>query len=161
MRIKAPRERFAPTEDELKAWLEDIDAIMASDGLEDAMRALACVTNSRTRLDRASREACRKALDWMQTMKSDLESIRAIEYQTGCADSDGKIVKGTERPMYMVYNRRTVSDEDAMAILDAGHQDTDPRVVSLWPSQALSLFPALGEKSEEDEGKEETGAAPV
>lgn len=157
MEKKAPTEKFAPGKADIAAWNEDIDRLSASDGLDDVMKTFACIVDhfEENHMDRLLCKTYRKALDWLATLKKDLSSFRAVEYETGCADSDGNLVPGTSHAMYMVYNTNTVSDGEASEILSSGRADIDPRVAVLWPSQAMALFPGL--KNQPEDGAEEPG----
>lgn len=149
---KKPSARFAPSRQELDEWNGRINELQNGEGLDACMQVLACIVDhyDTMRMDHLQCVIYHRALDWLATLKKDLEAFRIIEYENACADSDGRRVPGTERAMYMVYNTNIVSDEDAEKILASGRQDMDPRVVILWPSQAKALFPALREGSEED-----------
>ncbi len=160
-----PCAEFRPSPEDIKAWNGDLDAITDKEDLDSVMKSLASIADEYDRLgmDRLQCTIYHKALDWLQSLKGRLEeavatldAVRVIEYTSCCANSDGKPVRGTERPMYMVYNRRVIGDADAEEILKQGRQDLDPRVVVLWPSQAFALFPKLKEDYEREDGNAET-----
>ena len=161
--FKEPTEKFGPSREELDRWGADINRLRLNSDLDSVMRELACIYDwyRRDGVDHLQQKAYRKALDWLQTLKSRLEdanrklgAIKALEYTDGCGDSDGKLVPGTEQTKIMLYNTDVISDQHAEGVLDAGLQDLDPRVVVLWPSQAAALFPGLG-RGEKDKDEEE------
>lgn len=153
-----PSERFRPDKADIGVWNSQLDEITQEDGLDSVMRSLASIVDEydTSKMDRLQCAVYHKALDWLQTLKtqverlgSELGAVKAIAYQTGCGNSDGELVKGTEHDMVMFYNTAVISDEDAAKILDQGRQDMDPRVVVLWPQQAVALFPKLHENDPE------------
>lgn len=149
---KKPSARFAPSRRELDEWNGRIDELQNDEGLDACMQVLACIVDhyDTMKMDHLQCVIYHRALDWLATLRKDLEAFRVIEYEDACADSDGDRVPGTERPMYMAYNTNVVTDEEARGIIGKGRHETDPRVVVLWPSQAEALFPALRERPEED-----------
>lgn len=151
-----PSVRFRPSRGELDEWNGRIDELQNDEGLDACMQVLACIVDhyDTMKMDHLQCVIYHRALDWLATLRKDLEAFRVIEYEDACADSDGVRVPGTERAMYMAYNTNVVTDEEARGIIGKGRHETDPRVVVLWPSQAEALFPALRERPEED-GKDE------
>lgn len=149
---KKPSARFAPSRLELDEWNGRINELQNDEGLDACMQVLACIVDhyDTMKMDHLQCVIYHRALDWLATLKRDLEAFRVIEYEDACADSDGRRVPGTEHAMYMAYNTNVVTDEEAHEIIGKGRHETDPRVVVLWPSQAAALFPALREGSEED-----------
>lgn len=83
------------------------------------------------------------ALYWLKELKRKLDSIELIEYETAICPSSGAPPLSIKSKKYLCYNTAVVSEAEAMAILAKGEQDSDPRVVDLWPKQAVSLFPDL------------------
>lgn len=161
-----PSERFRPDKADIEAWNGRIDEMAESEDLESVMRSLASIVNEYDdhNMDRLQCGIYHKALDWLQTLKTQVDglrgklgAVRAIQYTSRMANSDGEPVSGTERIMYLFYNRNTISDKDAETVLDRGDPELDPRVVVMWPSQAAALFPDLCEaKEEDDERQDET-----
>lgn len=95
----------------------------------------------------SQRDIIMDALYWLKELRRKLESIKTIEYETGLCTSDGTPVPTTRIRKYMFYNTAVISDDDAAVILDKGLQDSDSRVVDLWPQQAVALFPNLLQKN--------------
>lgn len=114
-------------------------------------------------LDWKDAVAVKRALDWLLSLKKRLDesnkklgAVKAVPFTSGCADSDGKIVPGTEVAKLMFYNTDVISDDGAMKLLSDGRQELDPRVVVLWPQEAVALFPALHDADEKGEdGKDD------
>lgn len=76
-------------------------------------------------------------------MKHKLDGIKAIEYESCLCTSDNTPVHIPQIKKYMLYNTAVINDQDAAAVLEQGLQETDARVVDLWPQQAAALFPDL------------------
>lgn len=147
-----PSERFLPAPGEIGSWGKDLAAEAGQGSLDSVMKSLAAVADGygTNGTDRLQHDICYAALDWLQTLKTKLAgaeerlgAVRVIEYQSCMGNSDGEPIEGTERTMYLVYNRSVISDEAAERVLDKGDPDLDPRVVVLWPSQAIAMFPNL------------------
>ena len=140
----SPSERFRPGKAEIEQWNGQLDEMTQKEDLESVMRSLASIVDEydTRKMDRLQCAVYHRALDWLQTLKNldtELGSVRAIEYTSRMAKSDGEPVAGTERTMCLFYNSGVISDADANAILDKGDPELDPRVVVLWPSQAAAL----------------------
>lgn len=162
-----PSGQFRPTWEETDAWGKDLDSLAKSDeSLDNAMKALAAIAagHGTGRLDSLQRMICRNAMDWLQSLKVRLETanetygaVRILEYSTCTANSDGEPIEETRHDMCLVYNRNTISDEDAEDLLRQDRHTLDDRVLVLWPGQVAALFPDRKTIAEEDEdaGKRE------
>lgn len=106
--------------------------------LDDTMRLLSCMTQDGG--SAAGSAIISDALSWLETLKSKLDSVKAVEYEI--------------RPMtrYMLYNTHTISESEADKILRRDMQDEDRRVVDLSQTQAFSLFPDLRPDGVKDGG---------
>lgn len=83
------------------------------------------------------------ALYWIKELKHKLDSIELIEYETAVYPSHVTSFSSLKSTKYLCYNTAVVSETEAMTVLEKGEQDSDPRVVDLWPQQAAALFPDL------------------
>lgn len=148
---KEPGMKFAPSRAELDEWNKQINELLRDAGLDACMKALACIVDEydTRRMDRIQCEVYHRALDWLATLKSQLEAFKAVPYESAIADSDGKPVPGTAHTRYMVYNTAVIGDADAEKLLRQGRQDLDRRVADLWPEQAFALFPGLRQENQE------------
>lgn len=145
-----PELSFRPDRSSLDKWNHEIGELTAQESLSATMKALACIVDEyeSRKMDHIQCIVYQRALDWLATLKDRLSQFKAIEYRSGSADSDGRLVPGTEYVKCMAYNTKVISDEDAEEVLRQGLQSMDDRVVDLWPSQARALFPDLAEKPE-------------
>lgn len=159
-----PNTAFTPSRDDLDAWNGDIDHICFGKDLDSCMRALACIVDEYDSKD-MDRLMCRTyhlALDWLQTLKDRLEhanrtmgAIHGFQFSSVCASSDGEPVPGTRRPLYMMYNTESITDEEAEKLFTGMHSpDLDDRVVVMRPAQAKALFPAMCNRYEKEESED-------
>lgn len=66
-------------------------------------------------------------------------NFRRIDFQTGCANSDGKLVKGTERDVTILFNKTVISGDEVRELIRSGKYKFDSRVVVTTPVQADNL----------------------
>lgn len=62
--------------------------------------------------------------------------IKRIDFEVGCATSDGEMVKGTERGVTVLYNKTRISEEEVRSLISSGNYEWDTRVVVTTPAQA-------------------------
>lgn len=140
-----PDVKFAPSRAELDAWNTQAGELQSDESLGACMKLLACIVDEydAKQMDRLPCLVYHRALNWLATLKARLESFKAVAYESCLSDSDGKPIPGTGYGKYMVYNTAVIGDAEAEKLLQQGRQDTDRRVVDLWPEQAFALFPSL------------------
>lgn len=68
-----------------------------------------------------------------------MNNIMRIDFEVGCANSDGKIVKGTERGVCVLYNKTVITSKEVKRLIDSGEYEYDSRVVVTTPIQADNL----------------------
>lgn len=158
-----PTEVFAPSGSDIAEWNGRIDQLRSSDDLDSAMKSLAYLVDELTafQINYEQRNCCRKALDWLQSLKTRLErandamqSIQGIELVTCCSDADGNPVPYTAHTELVMFNTRTISESEVDELIQSGRISFDPRVVMMQPSQAKSLFPDMCVSDKEDTAHE-------
>lgn len=68
-----------------------------------------------------------------------MENVRRADFQVGLADSHGKPIEDTLRKVVIMWNRVTISDEEALELINSGRYEYDERVVVMTPKQADNL----------------------
>lgn len=68
-----------------------------------------------------------------------MNNVMRIDFEVGCANSDGKIVKGTERGVCILYNKTVITYEEVCELIDSGEYEWDSRIVVTTPTQANNL----------------------
>lgn len=158
-----PTEVFAPSGSDIAEWNGRIDELRRDDGLDSVMKNLACLADELAafQINYEQRSCCRKALDWLQTLKARLEkasdkmqSIKGIELVTCCSDSDGNPVPYTTHTEVLMFNAKTISESEIEELIQSGRVDFDPRVVMMQQSQAANLFPDMYVSDKEDTDNE-------
>ena len=65
--------------------------------------------------------------------------VMRIEFEIGCANSDGEIVKGTERDVCILYNETVITEDEVRELIYSGGYKYDSRIVVTTPIQADNL----------------------
>lgn len=65
--------------------------------------------------------------------------VMRMEFQTGCATSDGEFIKGTERDVCILYNETVITEDEVAELILTGKYQYDSRVVVTTPIQADNL----------------------
>lgn len=68
-----------------------------------------------------------------------MKNVMRIDFETGCAGSDGKVVKGTERSVTILWNKTVISEEEVLDLISSGSYEYDDRIVVTTPTQADNL----------------------
>ena len=68
-----------------------------------------------------------------------MNNIMRIDFEVGCANSGGKIVKGTKRGVCVLYNKTVITSKEVKRLIDSGEYEYDSRVVVTTPIQADNL----------------------
>lgn len=68
-----------------------------------------------------------------------MKNVRRIDFATGCANSDGNIVKGTERGVTILFNKTVITGDEVRELINSGMYEYDSRIVVTTPIQADNL----------------------
>ena len=68
-----------------------------------------------------------------------MENVRRADFQVGLTDSYGELIEDTLRNVVIMWNRVTISDEEALGLINSGRYEYDERVVVMTPKQADNL----------------------
>ncbi len=68
-----------------------------------------------------------------------MKNVMRIDFEVGCANSDGKIVKGTERDVCILYNKTVITEDEVNKLIHSGKYEYDSRIVVTTPTQADNL----------------------
>ena len=68
-----------------------------------------------------------------------MENVKRIDFKTGCATSDGELVKGTERDVTVIFNKTVITVDEVRELIRSGMYEYDSRVVVTTPVQADNL----------------------
>ena len=62
-----------------------------------------------------------------------------IDFTTGIANSDGKLVKGTERNVTVIFNKTVITVDEVNELIESGMYEYDSRIIVTTPIQADNL----------------------
>lgn len=68
-----------------------------------------------------------------------MKNVMRIDFKTGIANSDGKLVEGTERDVCVLYNKTVITNDEVRELIDSGMYEYDNRVIVTTPIQADNL----------------------
>ena len=68
-----------------------------------------------------------------------MKNVMRIDFETGCANSDGKLVKGTERDVCILYNKTVITGDEVEKLINSGMYEYDSRIIVTTPIQADNL----------------------
>ena len=68
-----------------------------------------------------------------------MKNVMRIDFETGCANSDGEIVKGTERNVTILFNRTVITSDEVQELILTGIYEYDSRVIVTTPTRADNL----------------------
>ena len=68
-----------------------------------------------------------------------MENIMRVDFISGCCNSNGELVKGTERPVCILYNKTIISTEEVHKLIENSVYEYDERIVVTTPKQADNL----------------------
>lgn len=68
-----------------------------------------------------------------------MKNITRIDFTVGCANSDGKVVNGTERDISVLFNETVISTEEVNELIESGMYEYDDRIIVVSKRQADSL----------------------
>ena len=68
-----------------------------------------------------------------------MKNVMRIDFITGCANSDGNLVKGTEREVTVLYNKTVITTAEVRKLIDSDMYEYDNRIIVTTPKQADNL----------------------
>lgn len=68
-----------------------------------------------------------------------MNNVKRIDFETGCANSDGEIVKGTERNVTVLFNQTVITSDEVRELIRSGEYEYDNRIIVTTPTQADNL----------------------
>ena len=68
-----------------------------------------------------------------------MENIMRVDFISGCCNSDGELVKGTERPVCILYNKTVISTEEVHKLIENSMYKYDERIIVTTTKQADNL----------------------
>ena len=68
-----------------------------------------------------------------------MENVMRIDLTIGCTNSDGKLVKGTERDITILYNKTVITYAEVKELFDSGMYEYDNRIIVTTPTRADNL----------------------
>lgn len=68
-----------------------------------------------------------------------MKNVMRIDFEIGIANSDGKLVSGTERDVTILFNRTVITDDEVRELIDSGMYEYDSRIIVTTPTQADNL----------------------
>ena len=70
---------------------------------------------------------------------SNASNVMRIEFKAGYMDSDGEIMKETERDFCILYNEPVITEEEVIELINSGEFENDDRIVVTTPTRADNL----------------------
>ena len=68
-----------------------------------------------------------------------MNNVMRLDFSTGIANSDGELVKGTERDVSILYNKTVITNDEVDKLIRSGMYEYDSRVIVTTPIQADNL----------------------
>lgn len=68
-----------------------------------------------------------------------MNNVMRIDFETGCANSDGELVKGTERDVSILYNKTVITHDEVEELIRSDMYEYDSRIIVTTPTQADNL----------------------
>lgn len=68
-----------------------------------------------------------------------MNNIMRIDFEVGFCASDGRVVKGTQRPVCVLYNKTVITSDEVNELIHSGKYEYDDRIVVTTPRQADNL----------------------
>lgn len=68
-----------------------------------------------------------------------MNNVMRIDFEVGCANSNGEIVKGTERGVTVLFNKTVITGDEVRELINSEMYEYDSRVVVTTPTQADNL----------------------
>lgn len=68
-----------------------------------------------------------------------MKNVKRIDFVTGCANSAGNIVKGTERSVTILFNQTVITADEVRELIRSEVYEYDSRIIVTTPTQADNL----------------------
>ena len=68
-----------------------------------------------------------------------MTNVMRIDFKTGIANSDGKLVDGTERDVTILFNKTVITEDVVRELIDSGMYEYDNRIIITTPRRADNL----------------------
>ena len=68
-----------------------------------------------------------------------MKNVMRIDFTSGCCNSDGELVKGTERPVSIIFNRTVITAEEVYELINTDAYELDNRIIVTTPIRADNL----------------------
>lgn len=68
-----------------------------------------------------------------------MNNVKRIDFTNGYADSDGKIISGTEYEVCVIFNITVISVEEVQELIRTGMYEYDNRIIATTPTRADNL----------------------
>lgn len=68
-----------------------------------------------------------------------MKNVMRIDFETGCANSDGELINGTERNVTVLFNQTVITSDEVRELIRSGMYEYDSRIIVTTPTQADNL----------------------
>ena len=68
-----------------------------------------------------------------------MKNVMRIDFTSGISNSDGELIKGTERGVTVLFNKTVITSDEVRELIRSGTYEHDSRVVVTTPTQADNL----------------------
>ena len=68
-----------------------------------------------------------------------MKNVMRIDFKTGYANSDGNLVKGTERDVTILFNKTVITTAEVRKLIDSDMYEYDSRIIVTTPTRADNL----------------------
>lgn len=68
-----------------------------------------------------------------------MNNIMRVDFKVACVNSDGEIVRGTERDICILYNQTVITCDEVSKLINSDEYKYDNRIVVTTPTQADNL----------------------
>ena len=68
-----------------------------------------------------------------------MKNVMRIDFETGCVNSDGELVKGTEKDVCILYNKTVITHDEVEELIRSNMYEYDSRIIVTTPIQADNL----------------------
>ena len=68
-----------------------------------------------------------------------MKNVMRIDFETGIANSDGELVRGTEREVTILFNKTVITGKEVQELINNGMYEYDSRIIVTTPTQADNL----------------------
>lgn len=68
-----------------------------------------------------------------------MDNVMRIDFKTGFANSDGEIIKGTERGVTVLFNQTVITSNEVEELIRSDMYEYDDRIIVTTPARADNL----------------------